>query len=772
MPDVFISYSRRDSAFVGELADGLRSHGKEVWVDIDGLRDAEVFPVALRHAIEESDGFVFVISPAAVKSAYCAREIADAVDAGKRIVPVDLTHVAPDDLPEAIRVRNWIPVQDDMPGTIGRVARALETDLEHARAHTHWELKALEWEEKSHSRSLLLRGAELADAEAWVAQAETKDPPPTALQREFLGASNRAAAVRQRRIATISLAVAAVSVALLVFAVIQRSAADQARKTNKSRAVALASQTQAAVDPERALLLALAADDTRRTPDSLFALRNALDADPLLHRFRSFGIQNCVQPSPGVSFSPLGILAVGLCDGRIMLFDAGNRLIGSFRQPDAAAPLRFNPDGSQLATSGAGVIRLFQTAPPSGVKLLRVPGTPQRIVYSGDGRYLAATSSSIDRSWTSVWSAHTGHLTMQRRGPPPTSQLTPLVRGIGFVDGHRALAIGSPIGPVTVVSSVGGHVLRTLPDKEDALIGFDRAGRHLVVGGFHTHGSHSGEGVVTVWNTRTWRKPRVVATAARLRPRNIYVSPDASRVAVGWSDGSAGGYSVFTGASLARFLGPPQPVSALTFSPDSRRVAVGAADGSVRIWRAGGVERAYAETGSRLDYELPAVTDSAVTVASAPNLLRVYALPALKLVQTKRIPLPSNATYTNAFLSTLGNTAVMIRSDGRADVWSLRGMRRILTLSALPTALAAADDRGNRMILLDGTHNEIVNLLTHRGTPLAQRARNCRGQWRAALFSGDGKTAVAGASCGEVYVWDARSGKLGRRIVLPNQISA
>src|SRR3954454_22463551 len=78
MPDVFISYSRRDSAFVGELADGLRSHGKNVWVDIDGLRDAEVFPVALRHAIEESDGFVFVISPSAVESAYCSREIADA----------------------------------------------------------------------------------------------------------------------------------------------------------------------------------------------------------------------------------------------------------------------------------------------------------------------------------------------------------------------------------------------------------------------------------------------------------------------------------------------------------------------------------------------------------------------------------------------------------------------------------------------------------------------------------------------------------------------
>jgi WD40 repeat protein len=40
------------------------------------------------------------------------------------------------------------------------------------------------------------------------------------------------------------------------------------------------------------------------------------------------------------------------------------------------------------------------------------------------------------------------------------------------------------------------------------------------------------------------------------------------------------------------------------------------------------------------------------------------------------------------------------------------------------------------------------------------------------VFSRDGATVVAGASCGEVYVWRARTGKLVRRMVLPNQISA
>ena len=68
MADVFISYSRRDSEFVRRLAEGLKDHGKDSWIDVDGIRAGEVFPAALRSAIESSDAFVFVISPDSVSS--------------------------------------------------------------------------------------------------------------------------------------------------------------------------------------------------------------------------------------------------------------------------------------------------------------------------------------------------------------------------------------------------------------------------------------------------------------------------------------------------------------------------------------------------------------------------------------------------------------------------------------------------------------------------------------------------------------------------------
>src|SRR5476649_2775990 len=93
MADVFISYSRRDSGYVQRLQQELASRGKDVWLDTEGIRDAEVFPAALRSAVESSDGFVFVISPDSVISRFCEQEVDHAIELNKRIVPLLLEQV-------------------------------------------------------------------------------------------------------------------------------------------------------------------------------------------------------------------------------------------------------------------------------------------------------------------------------------------------------------------------------------------------------------------------------------------------------------------------------------------------------------------------------------------------------------------------------------------------------------------------------------------------------------------------------------------------------
>ena len=128
MADVFVSYSRRDSEFVTRLAGSVSERGKEVWMDTEEIADAEVFPEAIKHAIEGSDTFLFVITPSSVHSPYCDNEVEYARDLNKRIVPVLREPVPGSELHTEIRDRNWIPFTDDaefnidQPGYIGCLA--------------------------------------------------------------------------------------------------------------------------------------------------------------------------------------------------------------------------------------------------------------------------------------------------------------------------------------------------------------------------------------------------------------------------------------------------------------------------------------------------------------------------------------------------------------------------------------------------------------------------------------------------------------------------
>src|ERR1700680_1110256 len=186
MADVFVSYSRRDSEFVSRLAEALQARGKDVWIDVEGIRDAEVFPAALIAAVEGSDGFVFVISPDSVALRFCEKAVEHPLGVNKRMLPLALRAGPDEQVPQGIRERNWIPVGDDgdFDQGVERLVTALDTDLAWTKEHTNWLLKALEWDAKGRDRSLLLRGSELAAAEQWLSGAAGTDPGAAALTAE------------------------------------------------------------------------------------------------------------------------------------------------------------------------------------------------------------------------------------------------------------------------------------------------------------------------------------------------------------------------------------------------------------------------------------------------------------------------------------------------------------------------------------------------------------------------------------------------------------
>jgi hypothetical protein len=85
---VFISYARKDAAFVSRLTKRLKSLQLAAWRDIDALRAGEYWQEAIDKALSSAAALVVVLSPRAVKSAYVAYEWAFALGAGIKVIPI------------------------------------------------------------------------------------------------------------------------------------------------------------------------------------------------------------------------------------------------------------------------------------------------------------------------------------------------------------------------------------------------------------------------------------------------------------------------------------------------------------------------------------------------------------------------------------------------------------------------------------------------------------------------------------------------------------
>ncbi|HSL44692.1 MAG TPA: TIR domain-containing protein, partial [Anaerolineales bacterium] len=238
---VFISYSRKDKAFVQKLNSALDNAGVQAWVDWEGIELASDWMATITNAIQGTDAFLFVISPDSLKSKVCADELALGLKLNKKLIPI--LHREPDNgtaMHEKIAATNWVYLrqEDNFEETLPRLIQSINTDLEWVRQHTQLLGQALEWEKKNKDSSFLLNGTELGDAERWMAEASGKvNRQILPLQAEYISTSRKAADRRQRVVlAGVSLALV-LSIVLSVFAWISRNEAKTAQ------AIALTSES-------------------------------------------------------------------------------------------------------------------------------------------------------------------------------------------------------------------------------------------------------------------------------------------------------------------------------------------------------------------------------------------------------------------------------------------------------------------------------------------------------------------------------------------------
>jgi WD40 repeat protein len=796
--DVFVSYSRRDSEFVSRLAAALERRGKEVWVDVEGVRDAEVFPEALRRAIESSDAFAFVISPDAVKSSFCVEEVAHAASLNKRIVPLALRPVPDESLPEEVRFRNWIPASDDrdLDGTVERVVKALDTDLVWEREHSRLTVRALEWERSGRDRSFLLRGADLRSAEAWMATGAGKDPGPTALETEYVVAGRRAAARRQRGVVFVSLAMTAVAIGLLIFALISRSAAVSQALTSDAERIGAEAVSEKNLD--LAMLYAVAGvklqNRLETRSDLLTVLQHNPDAIRLVRLSQneitalavdSTGKLLATGDSAGVvrfenlaSWTPTGppVRLPGTILKQAMAFSHGRVGVVTV-QSGGSTPQGPSVSGrTTLYTIDAATHAVRPLRSWNGAIALQ-PSPGASLAYSPDGRYIgmAITSSRPDGTVASatlrLLDASSGRVIWQRPYPlrtgPQAPQFAQQAVRVQFAPGGT-LVTSAQQGQTLLWNEITGSIVRRVPIGGEPAA--SATGRTVAIA-VNSPDINTASSRIAVLNLSTGRYRFLSAGISSAWVKSLALTPNGKSVIAATIHGDAYVWDTASGSISYTIAAPVGAIGTAAVDPAGRTLLVGSRDGSVSAFDLSGARR----LGRAFQWNAPDQSclaapclvanrqSSLMATDQADGSVALIDLYTLRLTAT----LPArNGPYAPALaLFPDGRTLVTGGLAGRLTLWDTHSHAMTRTVRIGTPVMAVDVSQNGRLIAVQtqaqGSQGSVVQVRPAAGgRPLwhAQVPDGASGVY----FSPDGREVAALGCCtakSTVAAWDARSGR-------------
>ncbi|MEH2289124.1 TIR domain-containing protein [Nostoc sp.] len=192
MAQVFLSYSEKERAFMEKIAKILMRESFTVWINKTDIQSGTDFVESIYRGIEEADNLVFLMSPASLQSEYCQMELSHAFSFKKRIIPVLIEQVDIEQIPIELRTLQFIDLTEpqQQEANIDKLINVLTQDTAYYEQHKILLVQALKWERQKRNSSILLRGYNLRQAEAWLKIAQQKTQHlPIPLQVEFISES-------------------------------------------------------------------------------------------------------------------------------------------------------------------------------------------------------------------------------------------------------------------------------------------------------------------------------------------------------------------------------------------------------------------------------------------------------------------------------------------------------------------------------------------------------------------------------------------------------
>ncbi len=222
MTDVFLSYARENISELERFNVALHRYAITTWADTSDIEKGEDFQEVINEGIAQADTIIYLLSPASLQSEYCRKEIEYAKTLDKRIIPLLIEDVDNKQTPKEIKGIQYISfvgtfedeeakeeqkifaslkekVENDVEQRksknkfdegVGELIHVLNKDKEYYFKHKVFLVKALKWEKQKRNESILLRGYNLQNAEAWVERGILRTThKPLPIQEELIKVS-------------------------------------------------------------------------------------------------------------------------------------------------------------------------------------------------------------------------------------------------------------------------------------------------------------------------------------------------------------------------------------------------------------------------------------------------------------------------------------------------------------------------------------------------------------------------------------------------------
>ena len=761
MAQIFISYSRKDGEFVHRLDEELRRRGREAWVDWEGIRALENWEETIYAAIEGADTFIFVLTPDSVASEICGREIKHAAAQNKRMVPLVARDLKADTVHESLAKLNWIFCRDidDFQKATDTLVSALDTDLEWVHAHTDLLTQAIKWEANSKSRSLVLRGEALKVAEQWLAQAGAqKERQPTALQTEYIIASRKAAAQRQR------ITLGAVTFGLVVAIVLAIMAFFAEAKARKQTQVAVAATKRTSEVASRGnVSLAGYSKESGKNAQALAQLAQALRLNPENQNASGFAAAMLTQLGWHVP------------------------LRGSMGHEDVVNSAQFSPDGRRVVTASYDkTARLWDVA--SGKQIgapMKHEDTVWSAQFSSDGqRVVTASQDKTARLWDAVNGKPIGE-TMKHEDNVHFAQFSPDSQRVVTASADKTArlwdaASGRPIGEAmkheksvnsAQFSPDGQRILTASSDK----VALWDAASGKPIGEPMKHENYvnaaqfspDGQRVVTASLAKAalWDAASSKLIGEPMKHESLVksaqFSPDGQRVVTASLDKTARLWDAVSGRPIGEPMMHENGVNSAQFSPDGQRVVTASDDETARLWDAasGKPIGEPMKHGNRVNSAQLSPDGQRVVTASDDKTVGLW-----DAVSDKSIgePMKHKKGVTSAQFSSDGQRVVTASEDNTARLWDAVSGKPIgepLKHEHIVWSGQFSPD-GQRVVTASGEEGTGTAQLwnTATGKPIGAPMKH-EDNVNSAQFSPDGQRVVTASDDKTARLWDAASGK-------------